>query len=231
MPTNRQVRNSKALTAFQKDLEAYQRGTGKATNEVLATKALDFSIRYSKLLEKQAPSKSEFEGAFKGYNVRVRKSVWQKVGAQYSSDVSTRESKVSYAGRINRSRGGVKFTNKRALAVKQELAKRRASVKWLAKSIPKWKKTLNKDLPESAVNFKDVFARGKSSKVSQTQGKFTKNKDVVIVKSKTLGFEHATKQRVATREKALRDSSKDINKFLGEKIGREFKKNIKKEYK
>jgi len=195
------VRNSKLLTRFQKDLELYQKATGKATNEVLATQALNFSIKYSNLLKERAPSRSEI----RGYNVRVRDSILDKVGG-------------SYKGKFRRSVGGQRITNKRAWAVHRELARRRASVKWLSKSVAKWSKTLNKDIPEK--------------RVGHTKGRFTAKKDTVRVTGEAFGLaeNRIGRHHPGLQRKALISTSKDVRQFTAKRIGKEFSKNIRKVY-
>ena len=214
MTDRQQIRNSNAYEAFKKDLAAYQRATGKATNEVIATKALDFSIRFSKIMKKLAPSAQDInkQAENRDYRVRVRKRV-----------IDQPSFKGSFEGKT-RSKAG----NKRALAVKKELAIRRSSVKWFSLSVAKWRKSLNKNLDEGKLTLGKSIVKG--SEVGITRGSFTKKKDRVVVKSRALGLRKAKTLRRKVRDEAFREASKDINQFLGKRIGREFKKNIKKNY-
>ena len=207
--------NTRVFQAFTKDLERYKRETGKATNEVLATKALDFSIRFRNAMRDLAPSAQEIdkEAESRGYKVRVRKKILNQPAF-----------KGSFRGRT-RSKAG----NKRAFAVKKELAIRRSSVKWFSLSLAKWRKSANKNLDEGKVTLGKSIVKG--SEVGSAKGSFTKKKDRVVVSSQTLGLGKARSLRRKVQNKALRDASRDINQFLGKRIGREYGRNIKRLYK
>ena len=207
--------NTRVLNAFTRDLERYKKETGKATNEVLATKALDFSIRFRDMMKSLAPSAQEIdkEAESKGYRIRVRKRILNQPAF-----------KGSFKGRT-RSKAG----NKRAFAVKKELAIRRSSVKWFSLSLARWRKSLNKNLDEGKLTLGKSIIKG--SEIGSAKGSFTKKKDKVVVKSQTLGLGKARSLRRKVQNKALRDSSRDIKQFLGKRIGREYGKNIKRVYK
>ena len=157
---------SKAIKDFRNDLEVYRDATGKENNEILARQALNYSIKYRKLLHSHAPTASEIdeEAAFRGYKVKVRDSIRDKLGG-------------AYTGKVRRTLKGVVHRNKRSLAVRKELNKRRSSVKCLGRSIAVWASSKNKGLIEgSAPNLGFGYTRGRTSITGRARGSFSKTR-------------------------------------------------------
>ena len=210
--------NTKVFNAFTRDLERYKKETGKATNEVLASRALDFSIKFSKEMKRRAPSREEIdnEAKAKNYAIHVRKSIVKSVGG--------------FKGKTRRRVQGRAVKNKRAVAVAKELAKRRSSVTFLSRSIAKWKSSLNKGIEEKEFRFGRAFTRRKTSEIGSTKGSFSAKRDVVIVRSQALGLGKANKIRREVTNVAFKEASRGIRQFLDKRIGREYGKNIKRVY-
>lgn len=213
-------RNSIVFQDFKRDLIRYQRETGKTTNRVLADRALDFSIKLSKLLADEAPSKEEIDETAEnlGYRITVRKRILKKLGVLTGNA-------VSYKGSYNR------FRNKRSTAVRQELAVRRSSIKWLSRSIPKWKKSLNNSLTEKNVIFSRSYTRRRTSQVGETTGSFSKRRDRVLVSGFAAALEKVNKDKGNLAEKALEQSRRGFVDYLNRRVGRQYGKLIKRVYK
>lgn len=209
--------NSRVLGSFQKDLIRYRDETGKASNEVIASQALNFSIRATKLFHDEAPTKDEItrEAQNRDYRVIVRGRILKKLGITKS----------------RRGKSRSKAGNKSAQAVQEELKVRRSSVKWIGASLPKWKKGLNKNIPEASKKFGIAKARRTKKIVGLSEGTFSSKRDRVLIS----GFARAIKDVNINKgnivDKALRETQKDFVNFLDQRMGREYGKRIKKSYK
>ena len=230
MASAAQVRNSKLMTKFQRDLELYRDELGKTTNEVLATKVLDFSIKYRALWKKEAPSKGQIddEARERGYNVKVSGRIAKAAGAIDGS--SLRRGGTDYRGRFRRRHLGVTHTNRRSWAVSRELAKRRSSVKWLQRSVPVWRKQLNKNVPEGGRDFASAYTARRSSRVADTKGTFTGKTDRIVVDLRAFGAEEADVGKGDLHITAIRKSQQGTSEFLNKRAGKAFAKNVKKVY-
>ena len=212
--------NSANLNAFSRDLLRYQQATGKATNEVLAAKALDFSIKYSKEMRRLAPTPDEIENEIKraGYAIRVRKRVVKALGG-------------SLTGKTRRRVRGKVLRNKRAVAVAREVGIRRSSSTFLSRSVARWRSSQNSNIPEGQRTFGTAHTRRRTSQIGKTTGTFTKRKDQVRVTSSAFAAGIVDRAKGNIAERVKRQVSADINRFLSRRVGREFSKNIRRSYK
>ena len=207
------------IEELRSDLAKYVKETGKATNEVLASKALDFSIRFSKEMANLAPTPAEIEEAIKanGYAVRVRKKVVDKLGG-------------SYKGKTRRRVKGKTLRNKRAVAVAREIAIRRSSVKFLSRSLAKWPRRLNRQIPEGSRDFGKAFTRRKTSVIGKTKGFFTRKKDRVLVVGSAYALRKVSRRKGNLSDKVMQQVSADTRSFLARRVGKEYARNIKRAY-
>lgn len=108
---------------------------------------------------------------------------------------------------------------------------RRSSVKWLAKSVPKWKAALNKDLPEGNVTLGKAFTRGKTKQVGSAKGAFTEAQDKVIVRGEAFALEGVDASKGELHKKVLVGIANDrIGRNIAKEIKKDFRQNVKKLY-
>ena len=218
--------SERAMRAFKDDLVVYRDATGKQNNEVLATQALNFSIRYRKLLKDQAPKKEtvEKEAASRGYKEYVRGSIREEIGAE-----------DSYKGKFKRQLNGVIHRNKRSYAVRKEVNLRKKSVGWNAKSIAGWPKKKNKEIEENtAPNFGFARTKGGKQVVGRARGKFSTTRDFVKVRAMAFNIDRVDKSKGDLHELALRSAGNDMRKEAGKRYARKgviIGKSIKRVYK
>ena len=218
---------SKAITAFLSGLEAYAKETKKDAKQALADKALDVAWKVFFRAKKAAPSVTPDGTAFKGYNVKVRKRIARKHGALDAQG-------EDYRGRVKIRRKGKTLTNKRAAAVADELAVRRSSVKFIAKTIPRWKKGDNK-VPDGAVKklLGESFTRRRKSKTGEAKAEYKKNSAAIKIKAEPKkGKTSPELQKVLTEIEVggVNDSRLNMSQYLAKRQGRAIGRNMKKVY-